>query len=96
MQSENKKWYPIEYAGFWDIQDTNFYESTSVLNADHVGEEQAEENAKLCSAAPVMRELLRDMYLWLEMYSQTRDMDKHHPVLGLVEKYQQLEKEYGI
>ena len=50
--------YPVEYAGRWDIQDGEFYGDDSVLDAESVGEETAEANAKLFAAAP---DLLNDL-----------------------------------
>ena len=50
--------YPVEYAGRWDIQDGEFYGDDSVLDAESVGEETAEANAKLFAAAPDLLEAL--------------------------------------
>lgn len=50
-----KKWHPIEFSGYWMIHDSPYYESNDVLNAEHVGEVQAEENAKLAASAPFLK-----------------------------------------
>lgn len=63
---ENKKWYPVNYAGFWTIQSDGYYGDETVLDSADVGEEQAEENAKLCASAPIMKQLLDDMQKLLE------------------------------
>lgn len=92
MSKKNKKWYAINYAGFWQIQDTDFYEKTDVLDADHVGEEQAESNAKLCASAPEMKELLDDMYkqLKFEIEISTYKIDEYNPIVKLLDRYNKL------
>ena len=39
------------------------------------------------------KDLCHDMCLWLEMYACTRDMEKDHAVLSLIERYEKLEKQ---
>lgn len=46
--------YPEEYAGHYDIQSGEFYGDDNILDAEQVGEEEA--NAKLFAAAPNMNE----------------------------------------
>lgn len=46
MKHTKGRWYAVEYAGFWNIQDVDGYiEGHNLLNADSVGEERAEANA---------------------------------------------------
>jgi hypothetical protein len=52
-------WFPINYAGFWDIQTKDEYSETSVLQDDHYN--NAEVNAKLCAAAPELLKVLQDV-----------------------------------
>ena len=65
-------WFPIEYAGFWQIQDEDAYHSRDVLNYDDainaamelkgVSEEEAEANAHLMAAAPDLVTALITVY----------------------------------
>lgn len=50
-------WFPIEYAGFWDLAQNPNYSDYSLLNEDNYGEE-AQANAKLAAAAPDLLEAL--------------------------------------
>lgn len=54
---------------------------------------QAKDNAKLCESASKIKELLDDTMQWLEYYKEASPskFDKSHPVLGLLERYKQLE-----
>ncbi len=51
IQSVNKhdykRYFAVEYAGFWVIQTDPTYGGDDIFNAEHVGSEQAEKNAKL-------------------------------------------------
>jgi hypothetical protein len=49
-------WHPVEYAGFWLIQDEPYYEGNDVLNAENVGSETAKYNAELAASAPQLKE----------------------------------------
>ena len=62
MKHTKGKWYPVQYCNFWDIQDGESYEDNSILNTEHVGEEEAYTNAKLISKAPEMYEALKWAY----------------------------------
>ena len=42
-----EKYFAVEYAGFWDIQEGQYYGDTNILDAEKVGEDVAESNAKL-------------------------------------------------
>lgn len=86
-----QKWYTEKHYYGWTIENNLL----NVLDPLQVGEEQAEENAKLCASAPELLELLKDMQLWLESYSTTIN-NKNHPVFPMLEKYYQLEQEYGL
>jgi hypothetical protein len=48
-------WFPINYAGFWIIQSGKYYGDVDVLDAEKVGAETAEANAKLVASAPELR-----------------------------------------
>lgn len=46
---ENKivpKYHAVEYSGYWYIQESPFYGEKNLLDAEDVGEEEAEKNAK--------------------------------------------------
>ena len=44
---EEKKYYPVECSGYWFIQSGPNYEDPDILDAEKVGEERAEKNARL-------------------------------------------------
>lgn len=52
-------WYPVEYAGFYNIQTEPYYSETSVMDKDQ--DENAEANAQLASCAPEMLEALEEI-----------------------------------
>lgn len=41
------KYFAVEYAGFWHIQSGPYYGDTDILDAEQVGEDEAEKNAML-------------------------------------------------
>jgi len=43
--SKDEKCFAVEYAGWWRIQSAPHYGAPDILNAEDVGEKQAEENA---------------------------------------------------
>lgn len=102
-QNKEQKWYAVSLGSPWPIwmisnvpkKETKGMEilEHDMLDSTWIGEEQARENAILAASAPQWRELCRDMYLWLECYAGTREMDKHHPVPKLLEQYEKLEGE---
>jgi hypothetical protein len=49
-------WYPVEYAGYFDVQNGPYYSDTSVSNIEY--DENAENNARLMAAAPDILEAL--------------------------------------
>lgn len=53
-------WYPVEFSGFWILNDGPHYEDRELLNEE--GCECAEQNATLASAAPDMYEALKELY----------------------------------
>jgi len=61
-QSKEQKWYPVEYGGFWQIQNCEEYDGIDMLDADDVGEEQARENAILAASAPEWKKIADIMY----------------------------------
>src|SRR5689334_21569093 len=47
---KDKKYFPVEFAGYWQIKTAPFYDSgEDILNAEDVGEEAAQKNAELIS-----------------------------------------------
>jgi len=56
-----QKWHPVEMAGIWLLLNKPFYEGKDVLNADHVGQENARRNAELAAKAPQMLEELMEI-----------------------------------
>jgi len=94
MQQENKRWYPRENDyGNWIIEDINGADQLSKYEIDY---KQAEENARLCASSPEMRELLRDMYVWMEGYIQTPGQYDRNSAIRMMQEYKQIEKEYGL
>lgn len=89
-QNKEQKWYPAEYNSTWCIEDI---ESRDVLDIEQVGKEQAERNARLCASAPQMKELLLSMYLWMDMYAETRGEGKNHPCYTMAREWEELEKQ---
>jgi len=51
-------WYAVEYAGMFDIQNDQYIGGDNLFDADSVGYEVAEANAKLAAAAPEMFEFI--------------------------------------
>lgn len=45
-------WHPIEFSGHWRVMNEPFYDAPDLLDADSVGSELAEINAKLAAASP--------------------------------------------
>ncbi|MCW3466545.1 hypothetical protein [Chitinophaga nivalis] len=90
--SENKftpePWYPVDYGLFIAIKDLPFYDAgNDLLNAEEVGQEQAENNAKLCAEAPNLLDALS------ECVSRIKDAigDGHVPetAISLLDKLKQ-------
>ena len=48
-------WFPINYAGFWIIQSGKYYGDKDVLDAEKVGVEISEANARLAASAPELK-----------------------------------------
>lgn len=53
------KIHAVEYAGFINMQDGEFYGDKNILDYEHVGEEVAIANGKLFECAPEMLEELK-------------------------------------
>lgn len=60
-------WYPVEYSGFWDIQDAPFYNAKRITSYDEdvfegtaVTEKVAKANVTLIAAAPLLLEACID------------------------------------
>ena len=66
MKNERKKWYPVEYAGQWTIQNEPYYDAEDILNSENVGEDQAKKNAILAASAPDLLKALNGMLLRFE------------------------------
>lgn len=47
-------WFAVNYAGHFDIQNTNDYGGLDLLDFDNIGQEQATANAALIAQAPAM------------------------------------------
>lgn len=61
IKKPTEKWHPIEYAGFWQLNEEPFYEAKNVLDAEHVGIEKAKENAYKAAAGPEMLDILKEI-----------------------------------
>ena len=70
-------WYPIQFAGWWTILNSDFYDGLNLLNADDVGEKEAEANAQLAAQAPILLELGRKLLQQIEMNDYS-EPDGHH------------------
>ncbi len=46
MKHTATPYFAVQYANYWAIQDGPFYEDNEILDAEQVGEEQAEANAQ--------------------------------------------------
>lgn len=98
-KEQNKKWYPVEYEGFWQIQTEPFYDSSGmvdVLNVEHVGEEQAEKNARLCAMAPELLELVGYQDRMIELLINWKNIDTDERVrtaLSIKEMYKDIIKQ---
>lgn len=64
------EWHVVNYAGFFRIQASPYYEGNDILDSDKIGEEVAGANAKLIAAAPDLLEALKEM-----CDAQGRDID---------------------
>jgi len=51
FKGTQKDFFATEYSGYWSIQDGQYYGDSDVLNADDVGEYEAEHNARLFAAS---------------------------------------------
>lgn len=61
-QPTGGEWHAVEFAGFWHILDQPYYEGGNVLDAEHVGQVQAKQNAELAAMAPEMKRQLVEKY----------------------------------
>lgn len=90
-QNKEQKWYPVEYSGFWRIQNCEEYDGIDMLNADDVGIGQAERNARLCASAPELLELVNDIGQWMGGYIHERPTkDSTHPIHKLLERIEEI------
>lgn len=89
----DKKWYPNKVGNQWFIQSGTKQNDPDVLADIWVGKEQAERNAKLCAAAPEMRQLLENMKRWVESYINTPGQHNRHGARYVLEQYKELEKQ---
>lgn len=65
FKGTKEKWYSVEFAGFINIQDGEFYEDKNILDFEDVGSDIAKANALLISKAPEMLEMLKECYTYL-------------------------------
>lgn len=70
MEFTKEEWYAVEYAGYWELQTSPYYDADgkNLLDAEAVGEKEAKANAALMQAAPKMFEALQES---LSMMEQT-------------------------
>jgi hypothetical protein len=54
-------WYAVEYGGFCNIQDESGYSESNILDAEIVGNDVAEANAKIAAASPELLKALKDL-----------------------------------
>lgn len=55
-------WFPVEYAGYFHLQDEKYYDTgVDLLNADNMDYEAAKANATLAAAAPEMLEVITQL-----------------------------------
>jgi hypothetical protein len=94
---QNNKWYAEKYCKeYWiisatDPKDENLC-TTNVLDTFDVGEQQAEKNAKLCAAAPEMRQLVGKLHWWLSAMLKNYPQHEKHSVYKLLEECEELDK----
>lgn len=55
------EWHAVNYGGYWNIQDSEYYGESNLLDAEKVGEDIAEQNAKLAVASPILLEALQQL-----------------------------------
>ena len=60
-KEKTQLWFPVEFAGYWNILDEPFYEANNMLDADYVGKEQAKKNAELAAKSPELFKILDRM-----------------------------------
>lgn len=58
-------WYPIEYAGVFNINDEPFYEGQNLFDRDYF--EEAELNARLAASSPELLNACREAVSTIEM-----------------------------
>lgn len=92
-QNKETKWYPVEYSGFWQIQNCEEYDGIDMLDADDVGEEQARQNAMLAASAPQMKELIGRLHWWLSAMLKNYPQHEAHSAYKLLEDCVELEKQ---
>ena len=62
FKGTKEPWYAIDYAGVIILKDSDFYEGKNILDAEDVGKEVVEANAKLAICAPKMYNLLQNIF----------------------------------
>ena len=93
---QNKKWYAVRTVlehlneKNWKILDRS---GDNILSPTDVGEEEAEENAKLCAAASEMRQLLGKLHWWLSAMLKNYPQHEEHSVYKLLEECEELIKQ---
>ena len=48
------EWFPINFAGYWQILNSNHYDGYDILDSENFGAEESEANAKLMAMAPIL------------------------------------------
>lgn len=62
-------WYPVQYSGYFDVQNGPLYSDTSVSNIEY--DENAEANATLMATAPELLDVLKKTLDYLEEIEAT-------------------------
>lgn len=79
------KWYAVEYAGYYIIQNGNYYGDKDVLDPENFAEEQVKANALLISKAPEMLEMLQKISAELEHIWMNNDSNEIFDVIDAEE-----------
>lgn len=86
-------WYPVEYSGFWDIQDEPFYSAKRITSYDSdvfegtaVSEKVAKANVMLMAAAPDILEACIKMVEACHKHNLTVLAPEHYAMQAAIHK----------